>query len=423
MGMFDFVLPASIAGAVGIVYLWLIAPRLLPDRTPRLKDTSPRVFEALLYIGEDSVAKGLNLAEVRKLAGSSFQVLSVERGDGLSVTRLPSVTLKSGDRLRVRNTPEHPKEYERILGAKLHNVGDGKHVVSEEHPLSAADQQIAEIVVTDTSVLQGRALAELRFAERYCLVVLAIHRVGPGEVSGDLSEVKLMSGDVLLLQGSKQRIAELKRDGHLLVLDATVTLPQTKKAPLALGIMATVIALAALGIMPILAGSTVGVVALLMTCCLKWEDVTAALSVQVIMNIVTSLALGLALVRTGAADCVAQLFVAMSAGLPPAGVLSGLMLVMALLTNVVSNNNAAAVIGTPVAVGIAHQIGAPPEPFVLAVLFGANLSFATPMAYQTNLLIYSAGGYKFSDFLRVGIPLALLMWVTLSILLAVLYEL
>lgn len=422
MGMFDFVLPASIAGGVGILYLWLIAPRLLPDRSPRLKDTSPRVFESLLYIGEDSVANGLTLTEVRKLAGGGFQVLNIERGEGLSVTRLPSVKLKQGDRLRVRDTPEKLMEFERVLGATLHNVGKDKHAVSEAHPLSAEDQQIAEIVLTDTSVLQGHALAELRFAERYSLVVLAIHRVGPNKVSGDLSLVKLMSGDVLLLQGSKERIAALKREGHLLVLDATVNLPHTKKAPLALAVMATVIALAALGIMPILAGASVGVVVMLMTRCLKWEDLTAALSVQVIMIIVTSLALGLALIRTGAADYVAQVYVALASGLPPAGVLSGLMLVMAVLTNVVSNN-AAAVIGTPIAVGIAQQIGAPPEPFVLAVLFGANLSFATPMAYQTNLLIYSAGGYKFSDFLRVGIPLTLLMWVTLSIVLAMLYKL
>jgi len=140
------------------------------------------------------------------------------------------------------------------------------------------------------------------------------------------------------------------------------------------------------------------------------------------MIIVTSLALGMALMRTGAADYVAQLYVALASGMPPAGVLSGFMLVMAVLTNVVSNN-AAAVIGTPIAVGIARQLDVPPEPFVLAVLFGANLSFATPMAYQTNLLIYSAGGYRFSDFLRVGLPLTGVMWIVLSITLVKVYGL
>jgi di/tricarboxylate transporter len=421
--MFDFALPAVIAGSIGLLYLWLVVPRLLPDRTPLMKDTSPRVFEALLYVAEDSAAKGKTLAEVRKELGGKIRILSVERGDGLVLARLPTVELRPGDKLRVRDTPENLKEFERVLGAKLHTVGEDKHLVTEEHPLSAEGQQLAEIVVTESSPLQGRTLSELRFVERYNLVVLAIHRAGPGgAVSGDLPEVRLRSGDVLLLQGAGERIAELKRSGHLLVLDATVDLPQTKKAPLALAIMAVVVALAALGIVPILVGAVIGVVLMLMTRCLAWEDITAALSVQVIMIIVASLALGVALTRTGAAGYIAQLYVALAAGLPPAGVLSGLMLVMAALTNVVSNN-AAAVIGTPIAVSIARELGAPPEPFVLAVLFGANLSFATPMAYQTNLLIYSAGGYRFADFVRVGLPLVILMWAALSVLLAVLYRL
>jgi len=118
----------------------------------------------------------------------------------------------------------------------------------------------------------------------------------------------------------------------------------------------------------------------------------------------------------------AQVFLAVSAGAPAAVLLSGLMLVMAVLTNVVSNN-AAAVIGTPIAVGIARELGLPPEPFVLAVLFGANMSYATPMAYKTNLLVMSAGGYKFSDFLRAGIPLTVILWLALSWLLPILYGL
>ena len=141
-----------------------------------------------------------------------------------------------------------------------------------------------------------------------------------------------------------------------------------------------------------------------------------------ILIIVASLGLGIALMRTGGAEFVAHLFVAMTWGLPTPFVLSGLMLLVAILTNVVSNN-AAAVIGTPIAVSVATEIGASPEAFVLAVLFGANMSFATPMGYQTNLLVFSAGGYKFSDFLRVGIPLTIIMWLAFSILMPMLYDL
>jgi len=140
------------------------------------------------------------------------------------------------------------------------------------------------------------------------------------------------------------------------------------------------------------------------------------------MIIVTALALGKALVGTGMADFLAFSFVNASSGLPTAMVLSAFLLLMTLLTNVVSNN-AAAAIGTPIAVSIATQLGVSPEPFILAVLFGANMSFATPYGYQTNLLILSAGGYKFSDFLRVGIPLTIIMWVGFSLILPTLYDL
>ena len=156
--------------------------------------------------------------------------------------------------------------------------------------------------------------------------------------------------------------------------------------------------------------------------CLKWRDAGGALSTQVIMIIVTSLALGKALMGTGMADYLAMGFVNVVSGFPIPIILSAFILIMMLLTNVVSNN-AAAVIGTPIAVAIATQLGSEPMPFVLAVLFGANMSFATPFGYQTNLLIFSAGGYKFSDFLRVGIPLSIVMWLGFSLILPVLYDL
>jgi di/tricarboxylate transporter len=142
----------------------------------------------------------------------------------------------------------------------------------------------------------------------------------------------------------------------------------------------------------------------------------------VVLIIVASLAMGVALIETGGADYLARLFVLITFGAPPWVVLAGLMLMMGALTNVVSNN-AAAVIGTPIAIGIAQRLGMPLEPFVLAVLFGANLSFATPMAYQTNVLIMNAGGYKFGDFVRVGLPLAILLWIILTLVLVWAYGL
>ena len=241
------------------------------------------------------------------------------------------------------------------------------------------------------------------------------------QVTGDLNSIRLRAGDVLLVQGTREAITALKDSGTMLVLDGTTDLPHTHRANRALGVMAFVIAAAATGLMPISISALIGVGLMLAFGCLNWRDAANALSTPVIMIIVTSLALGRALMGTGMADFLAIEFVGVAQDLPVPIILSAFILIMTVLTNVVSNN-AAAVIGTPISVAIAQQLNAPPEPFILAVLFGANMSFATPFGYQTNLLILSAGGYKFADFLRVGIPLTILMWLGFSIVLPLLYN-
>jgi di/tricarboxylate transporter len=256
------------------------------------------------------------------------------------------------------------------------------------------------------------------------LVPVALHRPGrkPGDGRQFVSKLVLHAGDVVLLQGSRQGLERLKRSGQVLVLDGHIDLPQPAKGVVALLIMAGVVTLAATGLMRISAASVIGVALMLLTRCLTWKDVIAAIDRRIIMVIIASLALGLALLATGAAEYIAQLYVALMGGLPIPIVLSGLIIIMALLTEVVTNN-AVAVLGTPIAISIAQQLGAPVEPFVLGVLYGANMSYLTPVGYQTNLLVMSAGGYRFSDFLRAGIPLQLIMWLGMSIVLPILYKL
>ncbi|MFO7593669.1 MAG: SLC13 family permease [Pseudomonadota bacterium] len=421
MGMFQFFFPAAVAGGVAIIFLWLVAPRMLPHREAHMADTSPRIFNAHLYVDEESYAAGKTLLEASEKAGGMLRVTQIQRGEEGVLKPLPDVVLRPGDRLSVKDTPENLKELETVLGTKLYA---GESRVDEEHPLEDEGQQLAEIVVTPGSLLEGNTLSRLRFADYYQLVTLALHRAGTAirTLREEVGDVRLNVGDVLLVQGSAEQIAELKRSGELLVLDATSDLPTTRRAPVALSIMAAVVVVAALGVLPIAISATCGVLLLILTRCLSWGDAAQALSTPVIMIVVASLALGSALLKTGGAEYLAQLFVAVSAGSSPAVMLSGLMLLMAVLTNIVSNN-AAAVIGTPIAIGISRQLGLPPEPFVLAVLFGANMSYATPMAYKTNLLVMNAGGYRFSDFMRVGVPLTLIVWLVLSWLLPVIYQL
>lgn len=422
IGMFDFLLPAAISGTIGVIYLWLIAPRLIPKREQPLVNTSPRVFVAHLEILEGSTVAGQTLAKALELTNGAMKVTGIERGENKFMVPLPGILLQVGDHLVIQDTPDLLKEFEKILGGTLYPEGSENSPVDGEHPLLADNQQIAEIVIVNGSGLQGRTLSSLRFAERYGLITLALHRAGQDldKFHDEIGDIRLLSGDVLLVQGPREEIANLKTVKEFLVLDATTDVAYTSKAPLAIGIMLAIVATSAFGILPIAISAPCGALVMILTGCLSWRDATGALSASVILIVAASLALGSALLKTGGADYLATVFVALAGEASPVFVISGLMLLMGILTNIVSNN-AAAVIGTPIAVSIATQMGQTPEPYVLAVLFGANMSYATPMAYKTNLLVMNAGRYAFNDFLRVGVPLLLLMWLTLSFLLPVIY--
>ncbi len=421
MQMFDFALPVFIVGSIALVFLWLVAPRLLPDRRPPLTDVAPRIFDAKLRINDDSAAAGKTLAEVLALAGGRMRVSRVARGN-LSLVKLPSVTIVAGDRLHVRDTAESLKEYERLLGATL-LAGEADEYVSSDRPLTS-DQHLAEVVVTPGSALDGVSLDSSRVLSAHELVPLAIQRSGaaPGETLETMTGQALHVGDIVLVQGSTGALDRLKRSGQVLVLDGRITVPRTERASAALAIMIGVVAFAAFGVLRISVAAMLGVALLLATRCLTWRDALGAINRPIVFVIVASLALGLTLIETGAALYIASLYVAMIGDVPIPVALAGFLVIMSLLTEVVTNN-AVAVIGTPIALGVAQQLGAPAEPFVLAVLFGANMSYMIPISYQTNLLVMNAGGYRFSDFIRVGLPLQFIMWIGLSLVMPILYDL
>lgn len=421
IGMFDFFLPVAVTGSVAILYLWLIVPKILPDRQPPLGDTSPRVFSAEIRINEGGFADQKTLADVRAKFDGKINIQRIVRGEGLSIATLPDVVLKAGDRLVLSDTADELREYEIELGGALYS---GEKEVDESHPLSAGDQSIAELVVTSGSLLDRVRVGDARLNSKYNLTLLAVHSHGKETTANTkgIDDLIFRPGDVLLVQGTVKAIQEVKKAGSLLVLDGGEELPHTKKAPLALGVMAAVVGLAAFRIVPISISAVLGCFVLIATGCLRWRDATHALSAQVIFIIVASLALGSALMATGGADFLANVFVVSTQGLSPGVVLGILIFSMGIMTNVVSNN-AAAVIGTPIAVSIAQRLGMPVEPFVLGVLFGANLSYATPMAYQTNLLVMNAGGYKFIDFVKVGVPLMIITWAMLTGMLTWVYQL
>lgn len=422
--MFDFTYPVLVVGVVGISFLWLFGPKLLPERPIDLVSTQQRIYHAILFISDISYVAGKDIQAVLEKTKHSVSIHKIRRRKNQIILPLPTVLLKPGDGLFISGTADNLKEFETVMNGKLHNINNKDELIKGDYDAKEDNQVLAEVLVTSNSLLHNQSLNKTRLAEKYNIIVLAMHRLHkPTErINEQLSKIKLNQGDILLVQGSRENLNLIKEETKLLVLDNVTDYVSSRKGPIAILTMVVTVMLAALNILPISVAALTGAGIVLLTRCIGWRDIGKALNVQIIMIIVVSLALGKALIETGGTDYLAQQFVILTQGFSVLTVLATLLFLMSLITNVVSNT-AAAVVGTPVAVNIALQLGAPMEPFILAVLFGVNMSYATPIGYQTNLLIYSAGGYKFTDFLRVGIPLTLIMGFGFTFMLGHIYSL
>lgn len=422
----------AVAAVPALAYLWLVAPLLLRSVPQAEAHLSDEVFDAELHIDADSAWVGRSLREALAAAEHSIRVVGVHRGARVS-SPLPSLVLRAGDRLVIRETAPRLKELERLLRVELHDVDEDEVEVAATKtdgaepsaaPKKTPSTVVAQMIVTAGSPLEGRSVRQERLADRFDFVVVGLRAPAPRAAwqRASLADRVIAVGDVLLVQGDAEAMRHAQRDGIGLLLDERFAVPRQDKAVLAIGVMAAVVVLAATKLLPIEMAALAGAVCLLLTRCLSWEDVTHSLSAKVVLLVAASLALGDALSLTGTTDWLAGGLAALAGGLSPAWLAALLMALMGLVTNFVSNN-AAAAIGTPLAVSLAYSLGVPPEPFVLAVLFGCNLCYLTPMGYQTNLLVMSAAGYRFKDFVRAGLPLAVLMWITLTWLLAREYNL
>jgi di/tricarboxylate transporter len=423
VGMLSFYPLVALAAVPGLLYLWLVAPRLLAGVAERAPVETQDAFDAEVHVEEGAWLEGRELREAIAATEGRMRVLELRDARGRVRTRLPTVRLRAGDRLLVQDTVDNLKDFEGVLKARLHGVDDEEdaRVASDddahERQPRRATAVVAQMVVTPQSPLVGRSVRQLRLADRYRLAVVGLRsgRMGPSASWSrqEVADRTLAAGDVLLMQGPLAEMQEAQRDGFGLLLDSRHVLPRQDKAWVALATLAAVVGLAVTKLLPIEVAALLGVLVLLASGALGWRDVGASLSMKVVLLVAASLALGDALMVTGATQFLAQQLVALAGALEPRWVLLGLMGVMGLLTNFVSNN-AAAAIGTPLGFEMARQLGVLPEPYVLAVLFGCNLCYLTPMGYQTNLLVMNAAGYRFGDFVRVGTPLFLIMWLSLS---------
>jgi di/tricarboxylate transporter len=422
MEMFDFALPAILAGSTSIVFVWLIAPWLLPDRSSPMADAAPRIFRGVLNVTADGPAVGLTVSEVLAKTQGRMQLERIERGEDLFIARLPTTVLRAGDRLYVRGQSRQLKEFESQIGAPLWRPDGATSESAKRWVEEKTQQRLAEIVITSASILNGQTLGQSTLLGQYGLTPIAVHapksraRDNPEDLR-KLEDLRLRMGDVVLVQGDPNEINRLKQTGQVLLLDSAIDLPHTSKAGIASAIMAGVILLAASGLMPILVSSMIGVMLCVATRSIRWRQLRTAVDSNLVVMIVAALAMGEGLMRTGATAWLGGVFVSFAGDLAPALVIALLMLAAALLTEIVTNN-AVAVLITPIAFSIAEGLGLDVKPFVLAVMFGANMSYMTPFGYQTNMMVMNAGGYHFTDFVRLGLPLQIFIWLLLSSLLA-----
>lgn len=411
MSVFHFAPIVFIAALVALPYLWLVMPRLLADNRSA-EVHAPRRFTTRLRVGEDSALTGQELAAILPRLPAE-----IEFHDH------PGGPLRAEDRLTVSGTHEALEEAMRTLRGEVAPAWVLDRIRREGEE-TREDIAVVEMTVTGDSRLVGRTLPTSGVADLYGTAVLGIHRpralIGGRDERSDSGDLRIAEGDVLLVMGLGESLAAFARGDSLLVLEGVRELPRRSKAVLAAGIMFGTVGLASVGLLPIAISALAGAILMFVTGCVKFDRVGRALSAKVIVLVAASIAVGRLVGDTGAAEWLGQ---ALSLGLQflsPAAVLAAIMLFVTLLTNFASNATAATV-GTPIAFNIANQLGLPAEPLVLAVLFGCNLCYATPIAYQTNMLIMAEGDYTFRDYVRTGVPLVVLMVVTLSILLATSY--
>ena len=397
----------------GMGYLYLIAPRLLPERTSLaslLTDHARKKFFTEAVIPPESNLIGREVLGVQLFRREGVRLIDVVRGD-LSLRRnLEGVQLQVGDRVVLR-TP-----MAELLS--LQNDPSLKRV----DQVSAVETVTVEALITPGCKMVGRTLGQLRLRRRFGVYPLAVHRRNQN-IGGQLDEVKVRVGDTLLLEGAPEDIQRLAVEMNLVdVARPSARAFRRGHAPVAVGALVGIVALAALGVAPILALAVVAVAVVFVTRAVDADEAFSFIDGRLLALIFAMLAIGAALEASGAVALIAGALAPHLAGLPPFLIVWAIYLMTSVLTELVSNN-AVAVVVTPIAIGLAQALGIDPRGLVVAVMVAASAAFATPIGYQTNTLVYGPGGYRFTDFMKVGIPLNLSMGLLASALIPLIWPL
>ncbi|MGI9392920.1 MAG: SLC13 family permease [Parvibaculales bacterium] len=421
IGFFDFTIPGLFLAGVGSIYVFLIMPFLFPKRDK--KNTTETVKKELPYIVGVRLRYGDKLVGIKAEQGKfpgleTADIKLILRDNQKILPPFDDVTLKTGDKLSVLVTrttlTDALKSSSNPLGEIITRSGKSLlHALDEEEQESFAPT-LAEIVVAPGSSMSGRTLNQLAFEfETHCRI-LGIQRRGR-ILHEDISIMRLQPGDELLVLGKENHVQELRNNHDVLLLEwSTTELPNFSHAVKARLIFLGTILLAAFSIVPIVIAALCGAAAMLLSNTITPRQAIRAIDIRIFLIIAASIAMASALEITGGAEFLAHSFINVFANAPIPVILSVFFLITALMTNILSNN-ATALLFTPIAINLSQQLGIDPMAFIFAVLFASNCSFATPFAYQTNLLVMGPGKYQFRDFLRAGLPLVIIIWITYSL--------
>jgi di/tricarboxylate transporter len=409
LGFFEFTVPGLVVAGVGFLYLMLAVPHLLPARASMadaLVEGGGRQFIAQLAVTPASQLVGAAAVGGFFPALPELTVHMVQRAEHAILPPFENIRIEPGDLLVVAATRKALTDALRAdPGLSGGDNGDQG---------APRTQALVEAMVTPYSRFEGQTLEQIGFRRHYDCLVLGIQRRSR-MLRRRLTDIRLEAGDVLLLQGPRSAIKGLRGDPDILLIEWSATdLPAVHHGSRAIAIFLGVVLAASTGIMPTVVAALLGALAMLAGGVLTLDQAVRAVDRRIVLMLAATLALGTALQHTGGALFLANTVLAALDGAGPAVIHAALFLVIAVVTNVLSNN-ACAVLFTPVAVGIALQLGVDPTIFAIAVIFGASCSFATPIGYQTNLLVMGPGHYRFVDFVRAGLPLTVIVWLTYSL--------
>jgi di/tricarboxylate transporter len=424
--LFQFTQLGIITFVIGLIYLGFIAPKLLPNRRKHTDDILTEDYGLNDYISEVLIPPGSNLAgETLESSGLQHKfdvdVLKMIAGDTHFHQPLEDKKLQACSVLVVRGSREELLKIKDEQGVEI--LPEFLHKKKTlEAQLSSDDEGIAEVLIPSNSNLIGSTIKEIRFRQRYNFTVLAMHR-GQAITRERLAESRLKFGDVLLVQGPKQSLLGLQINRNLLVLNQQeLETLRRDKAGIAIAIGLGVVIVAAFNWLPILVTSLIGVVLMVLTGCLKPREIYDAVRWDIIFLLAGLIPLGIAMDKSGTTQWLANTLIGLGGNLSGYWILTFFFVITSMLTEIISNN-AAVVLLLPVAAKVAENLSLNPLAFMFAVTFAASNSFMTPIGYQTNTMVYGPGGYKFTDFIRVGAPLNILMAILVPPLIILFYGL